>query len=155
MWRLYPEEYAWFRCVSLQRWSKFLGSLSCYPLGSCCQILFQMLLTIYPLISRPMNQSPSLLRILFHKTLVVVMSSVRVVTSPGYLIRFPPAVSFLFGVWNLLPGGHMWRLYPEEYAWFRCVSFQRWSKLLGYLSCYPLGPWCQIIFQMLLTIYHV
>ena len=39
-----------------------------------------------------MNRAPSVLGILFHKILFVVMSTVCVLRSPGYVIRFPPAV---------------------------------------------------------------
>ena len=39
-----------------------------------------------------MNRALSVLRILFHNILAVVMSTVRVVSSPVYLIRFPLAV---------------------------------------------------------------
>lgn len=40
----------------------------------------------------PMNLAPSVLRTLFHSIFDVVRSAVLVVSSPGYLIRFPPAV---------------------------------------------------------------
>ena len=39
-----------------------------------------------------MNWAHLVIRILFHKILAVVMSAVRVISAPGYLIRFPPAV---------------------------------------------------------------